>query len=305
MNLRILSPGLLTTVQDRGRFGYTASGIGTSGAMDREAYEAANYLVGNRRGEAVLEATLLGPSIQFDGDCVCAVTGADMGTALDGIAVERGRPFPVLAGQTLTMGAAKSGCRAYLAVLDGVDVPMVLNSRSTDLKSAMGGFQGRALKRGDLLPASGGIDITVLGRKRQLPVYSQHVIVRVIPGPQAENFTGRGFQTLWNSAYVLSDQSDRMGLRLDGPAIETVSGSDIVSDGIAWGSIQVTSGGQPIILLADRQTTGGYAKIGTVCSFDTPKLAQLRPGGTVRFEAISVEAAQRLLRKNRWLGRSK
>ena len=300
MNLHILTPGLQTTVQDRGRFGYQSAGIGTAGAMDPEAYAAANYLVGNHRGEAVLEMTLLGPSIRFDGDCVCALTGADMGAVLDGQPVERYRPFCVAEGQMLTMGCAVSGCRAYLAVQGGFAVEPVLGSRSTNLKARMGGFHGRPLRRGDVLCAPGGVDIVYLQRKRPAEQYAQQVTVRVVPGPQADAFTETGFETLWSQSFVLSDQSDRMGLRLEGPTIETLSGSDIVSDGITLGSIQVTSAGKPIILMADRQTTGGYAKIGTVCTADIPKLAQLRPGAVIRFREITVAQAQRILRKKKW-----
>ena len=300
MKLHILTPGLQTTVQDRGRFGYQSAGIGVSGAMDQDAYAAANYLVGNHRGEAALEMTLLGASIQFDGDCVCALTGADMNATLDGEPMERYRPFCIAEGQVLTLGYAVNGCRAYLAIQGGIDIPPVLGSRSTNLKAGLGGLQGRPLRRGDVLSAPGGVDIVYLQRKRPTPFFSQQVTVRVIPGPQAKAFTQKGFDTLWTKTFILSDKSDRMGLRLGGPSIETVSGSDIVSDGIAPGSIQITSAGQPIILMADRQTTGGYAKIGTVCSFDLPTLAQLQPGAVIGFREISVEQAQRLLRRKKW-----
>ena len=300
MKLQVLSPGPLTTIQDRGRYGYIASGIGVSGAMDQDAYEAANYLVGNRHGEAVLEATLMGPSIRFEADCICAVTGADMRTKIGNQPVEPYRPFWVQAGQVLTMGYAQMGCRGYLAVQGGFDVPMVMGSRSTNLKCSLGGLEGRALKAGDVLTVPDESNSLVMDRKRRVPVYHQDVTVRVVPGPQTDAFTERGISTLWTEPFTVSMKSDRMGLRLDGPAIETKNGSDIVSDGIAPGAIQVTSAGQPIILLADRQTTGGYAKIGTVCTVDLPKLAQLKPGGTVRFEAVSVEQAQKLLKKKKW-----
>ena len=300
MKLHVLSPGPMTTIQDAGRHGYVASGIGVSGVMDQDAYEAANYLVGNRYGEAVLEATLMGPSIQFDADCICAVTGADMGTKIGNKEVEPYRPFWVQAGQVLTMGYAKTGCRGYLAVQGGFDVPVVMGSRSTNLKCVLGGHEGRVLKVGDVLEVPDESRSTVMDRKRRQQVYEQEVTVRVIPGPQADAFTEKGFRTLWEQSFSVSAKSDRMGLRLDGPVIETKEGSDIVSDGIALGAIQVTSGGQPIILLADRQTTGGYAKIGTVCSFDIPKLAQLKPGGIIHFEEITVEAAQRLLKRKKW-----
>ena len=300
MKLHVLSPGPMTTVQDRGRYGYVASGIGVSGVMDQDAYEAANYLVGNKHGEAVLEATLMGPSIQFDADCICAVTGADMGTKIGNKPVEPYRPFWAQSGQVLTMGYAQTGCRGYLAVQGGFDVPVVMGSRSTNLKCALGGYEGRALKAGDVLEVPDESRSTVMDRKRRQPVYEQEVTVRVIPGPQADAFTEKGFRTLWEQSFSVSAKSDRMGLRLDGPAIETKEGSDIVSDGIALGAIQVTSGGQPIVLLADRQPTGGYAKIGTVCSFDIPKLAQLKPGGIIHFEEITVEAAQRMLKRKKW-----
>ena len=300
MKLHILNPGPLTTVQDRGRFGYMAYGIGPSGAMDTAAYEAANALTGNRNGEAVLEATLLGPTIHFDADCTIALTGADMGAQLDGKPLETYLPHAVQAGQTLTMGMAVTGCRGYLAVSGGIDVPLVMGSRSTNLKCQLGGVEGRALKRGDVLEAAGGSTVACKGTVKK-PELSQSVTVRVIPGPQDDLFTAKGLETLWGSTYSVSTSSDRMGLRLDGPAVETISGSDIVSDGIAFGAIQVTSAGQPIILMADRQTTGGYAKVGTVCTEDLPKLAQLKPGGTVRLKPITVQEAQRLLRKHRWL----
>ena len=300
MKVYVQTPGALTTVQDRGRFGYIASGIGVSGVMDQDAYRAANYLVGNRHGEAVLEATLLGPSLQFEADCICAVTGADMGTKIGNKPVEPYRPFWVQAGQVLSMGYARTGCRGYLAVQGGIDVPVVMGSRSTNLKCQLGGYLGRALKAGDVLTVPDESLSTVMDRRRHAPTFAQEVTVRVIPGPQASCFTEQAFHTLWNMPFSVSAKSDRMGLRLEGAQIETKNGSDIVSDGIALGSIQVTSGGQPIILLADRQTTGGYAKIGTVCSFDIPKLAQLKPGGVVHFEEITVEAAQRQLRRKKW-----
>lgn len=300
MQVTVLSPGLFTTIQDRGRFGYIASGIGPSGAMDADALEAANWLVGNRPDEAVLEATLLGPTLLFEKDCICALTGADMGARIGSKPVPRYQPFWVQAGQTLTLGAAVTGCRGYLALQGGIQLPQELGSRSTNLKCALGGYGGRALRRGDRLPVPDETHPNCIDRRRRPVTYDQQVEVRVIPGPQADAFPQSAFDTLTSASFTLSDQSDRMGLRLTGPVIETVSGSDIISDGIALGAIQITSAGQPIILMADRQTTGGYAKIGTVCTVDLPKLAQLRPGGTVRFSLITVEQAQRLLRKKKW-----
>lgn len=300
MSLQVLSPGPMTTVQDRGRFGYIALGIGPSGAMDQAAYAAANRLVGNRHGEAVLEATLLGPTLKFEEDCLCALTGADMDAKLEGQPVEPYRSFLVRAGQTLALGFARTGCRGYMAVKGGIQVPEVMGSRSTNLKCALGGLEGRKLRAGDRLPVTNTPKNS--RERREIPAfYEQSVTLRVIPGPQAGAFTDGGFHTLWNTAFTMSPNSDRMGLRLEGAVIETRAGSDIVSDGIALGAIQVTSAGQPILLMADRQTTGGYAKIGTVITADLPKAAQLKPGATIRFQPITVEEAQKLIRKRRAL----
>ena len=189
---------------------------------------------------------------------------------------------------------AAVGCRGYLAVRGGFDVPLVMGSRSTDVSAKLGGFEGRALKAGDVLPTLAADDWTPMDLCYEPPVYESEITVRVVLGPQEEYFTAAGVDTFFSAAYEISPNSDRMGLRLDGPEIESISGTDIVSDGIVFGSIQVPSGGVPIILMADHQTAGGYAKIGTVLSFDLPKLAQARPGDVVRFEKISAEDAQKL-----------
>lgn len=292
MSITVINPGPLTTVQDAGRFGYMQYGIGTCGAMDQAAYHTANDLVGNTGGEAALEATLIGPTLRFDRDCVFAPTGADMDAMLDGAPVGRCRATAARAGQELALGFAREGCRAYIAVRGGFDVPLVMGSRSTDIKCRAGGLDGRALRRGDVLPV--GMSRSG-GRLRTLPAatYSNDVTVRVIEGPQAERFTAAGRETFFSTTYTVTQDSDRMGMRLDGAPVESAGGVDIVSDGTAFGSIQVPTSGKPIILMADHQTTGGYAKIATVCSADLPKLAQLRPGGTVRFAAVSVAEAQR------------
>ena len=294
MSVLVKTPGPLTTVQDEGRFFYQSSGIRPSGVMDGAAYEAANALVGNAKGEAVLEMTFLGATLEFQSAAWFALTGADMQAKLDGVPVERYRAVRAEAGQTLAVGMAAVGCRGYLAVRGGFDVPLVMGSRSTDVSAKLGGFEGRALKAGDVLPTLAADDWTPTDLCYEPPVYESEITVRVVPGPQEEYFTAAGVDTFFSAAYEISPNSDRMGLRLDGPEIESISGTDIVSDGIVFGSIQVTSGGKPIILMADHQTAGGYAKIGTVLSFDLPKLAQARPGDKVRFEKISAEDAQKL-----------
>ncbi len=285
MALRVINAGALTTIQDGGRRGFLQYGITGCGAMDRIAYEDANLLAGNMGGEAVLEMTLYGGVYEFTEDATIAVTGADMG-------VPTYRTLRVKAGERLIFGPAKDGCRTYLAVLGGLDVPEVMGSRSTDLKAKIGGLEGRKLRAGDVI-ATPGAGEYVAERALPKPVIAQSIEVRVIAGPQDDCFTAAGLKTFYASEYTVSNDSDRMGIRLSGPSIESRGSSDIVSDAIVFGSIQITSAGLPIVLMADRQTTGGYAKIATVCSFDLPKLAQARPGAKVRFKQISVEEAER------------
>lgn len=298
MSVKVIMPGVLTTVQDAGRYGYQKSGIRTSGVMDTESYEKANYLVGNEAGEAVLEATLYGGVMEFTEDAVIAITGADMEPKINNAPVPMNRPLEVKAGSSLSLGMVKEGCRTYIAFAGGVDVPAVMGSRSTDIKCRIGGYQGRALAVGDEVKIGAGKRYgEVKDRKAEAVSYPSKISVRVIEGPQEEYFTEKGKKTFYSETYTISDQSDRMGYRLEGAAIESVNGTDIVSDGIAMGAIQVPASGKPIVLLADRQTTGGYAKIGTICSFDLPKLVQGKPGDQVRFVKISVEEAQSMYRK--------
>ncbi|MCI2049138.1 MAG: biotin-dependent carboxyltransferase family protein [Lachnospiraceae bacterium] len=305
MNIEVIRSGPLTTVQDRGRFGYLRSGLGPSGPMDRDAFEEAARAVGNENGEAGLEMTLFGATLKFGGPCTFVVTGADMGAKLDGTPVQRGVPVTAFAGQTLACGFAADGCRGYFAVRGGIDVPVVMNSRSTNLKCRLGGLDGRSLKDGDVLrvpdQAASGEQVsagsTVASETGKQPVYGHSVTVRVIRGPQDDYFTAAGMATFLSSSYKVSVQSDRMGIRLEGPMIESRGGTDIVSDGIAFGSVQVPAGGQPIILMADRQTTGGYAKIATVVTADLPLLAQRKPGDEVHFTEVTVEEIQKEIRR--------
>lgn len=296
MSIKVLTSGALTTVQDGGRIGFMQYGIGRAGAMDMAAYRAANYLVGNDDGEAVLEATFMGPSLEFGTDAVIALTGADMGAMLDGKKVPLYEQIAISAGQKLVMAYSAVGCRGYLAVAGGIDVPKVMGSRATDLKCRIGGLNGRALKRDDILPI--GIPShskeEIMERMTVKATYADDVVVRVVEGPQADSFTAKGKETFYSQEYTLTPESDRMGMRFAGTPVETVKGSDIVSDGITFGSVQIPSGGCPIILMADHQTTGGYAKLATVASADLPLLAQLKPGAKVRFKRISIEEAEEL-----------
>ena len=305
MSVKVIIPGALTTVQDAGRYGYQSSGIQTSGVMDHKAYEEANALVGNTGGEAVLEATLFGGVMEVTADTVAAVTGADMEPKVNNVPCGMNRPVLLRAGDTLSLDMAKSGCRSYIAFAGGVDVPVVLGSRSTNMKCRMGGYKGRPLQTGDAFETGlweeEAAERYEEVRDRSFPAeaYTSPIEVRVIEGPQAEYFTEKGKETFYSARYTISDQSDRMGYRLEGEAIESVDGTDIISDGIAFGAVQVPASGRPIVLLADRQTTGGYAKIATVCSFDIPRLVQGKPGDTVCFRRISLEEAQRINENNR------
>lgn len=296
MSVKVVIPGPLTTVQDAGRYGYMNSGIGTSGVMDEVSYKKANYLVGNENGEAVLEVTLFGGTMEFTEDAVIAVTGAAMDVKINEEPIEMYRACQVKAGDVLSLGMVTVGCRIYVAFAGGVDVPVVLGSRSTNLKCKMGGYEGRALAAGDIfeIGKNGRTYEALKDRIAKPDVYTSPITVRVIEGPQEEYFTEAGKKTFYNETYTISDQSDRMGYRMEGAPIESVNGTDIISDGIALGSIQVPTNGKPIILLADRQTTGGYAKIATVCSFDIPKLVQGKPGDQVRFQKISLDGAAKI-----------
>lgn len=296
MAVKIVIPGAMTTVQDGGRKGYQEFGIQASGVMDLKSYERANYLVGNSEGEAVLEATLFGGSMEFTEDTVIAVTGADMEPKRGEEPLPLNHSVLMRKGDTLNLGMAQTGCRTYIAFAGGIDVPVVMGSRSTNVKCVMGGFEGRVLKAGDVFEIGEAKSSYEEIKDRHVPkeTYTSRINVRVVEGPQQEYFTEQGKQTFYSGQYTISEQSDRMGYRLEGPAVESVNGTDIISDGIAFGAIQIPASGKPIVLLADRQTTGGYAKIAVVCSFDIPKLVQGKPGDTVTFQKISVEEAQRI-----------
>ena len=298
--LEIIEPGLLTTIQDRGRYGYQRFGVPVSGAMDTFALRAANLLVGNDQGAAALEMTVLGPRIRFLADTWFALAGADLSPTLDGAPVVSWQTISAKKDSVLSFQGAQDGMRSYLAVAGGFDVPLVMGSRSTYTKTAMGGFEGRPLKPGDVLSS---LDVASdaefvelkLPEHIQAPTYGHKHQVRVILGPQKEAFTSSGIDTFLNSEYTVTIQSDRMGYRLEGPVIEHVSGPDIVSDGIPLGAIQVPGDGRPIVLLTDRGTTGGYTKIATVISTDIGILAQALPGDTITFQAIAIEDAHAIL----------
>ena len=300
--LEVIDPGMFTTVQDRGRYGYQRFGVPVSGAMDEFALRAANLLVGNEDGAAALEMTVIGPSLRFLADTWIAVTGSDLSPRLDGESLPRWETVQVAAGSELTFHGMEDGMRAYLAVAGGIDVPTVMGSRSTYAGAGFGGLEGRALTKGDVVSRPNNAPEPEFVQRRLpdgyvAPTYGEHHDLDVILGPQRESFTAEAIETLLGATYVVSMDSDRMGCRLDGPRIVHKTGPDIVSDGNPPGAIQVPGDGLPMILLADRGTTGGYAKIATVVSSDLGELAQAVPGHTVSFNAVTVDEAHDALRQ--------
>lgn len=298
MNLEIISPGLLSTIQDLGRFGYMDSGFSPGGAMDCFSARLANLLVGNSQGEGVIEMTALGITARFDCNSVIAVTGADMSPEINGRKAEMNKSIAVSAGDVLSMKNAAKGMRAYLAVACGFDIEPVMGSLSTNLKCAVGGFQGRKLKAGDLVPIRRTADIEYVGSRsiKIKETQSGCITVRAVPGPQDDYFSASELEKFFSSEYKACAESDRMGIRLDGETICSIDGVDIISDGIVTGSVQIPPSGKPIIMMADRQTTGGYAKIATVITADLRYLAQLRAGDAVHFESISQSQAEKINR---------
>lgn len=305
--LTVLEAGPLTTVQDLGRYGFQSRGVPVAGTMDPFALRLANRLVGNPDGAAGLEATLVGPTFLVEGDAegvLVALAGAACDAAADGVPVPPYRATWLPTGTRLVLGPARRGLRPVLAVAGGIDVPLVLGSRSTFLRAAFGGLEGRALAPGDRVPVGSPADPGGLPGRDGLtvplavqPPLGSPITLRVVLGPQAERFTDEALATLAREPYQLTAESDRMGARLAGPRLAHRQGADIVSDGTTAGSIQVPESGLPIVLMADRQTTGGYTKVATVVSADLPRLAQLVPGGTVRFEVVDLAAAYRSARE--------
>jgi 5-oxoprolinase (ATP-hydrolysing) subunit C len=285
--LRVIAPGFSSTLQDRGRVGWLRLGVPSSGALDPRALAMANVLVGNGTGEGALELTLFGGAFAVEGAAVrIAVAGADMAMTIDGAAAATGRSHTLAPGSVLRLGTARRGIRAYLALAGGFTATPRFGSVATHLRSGI----GRALGEGDVLPLAGEAP-TGPERRFAAPPPHVHPRARVVLGPQDDHFSRDAIDALLGGDYRVTQEADRMGLRLDGPPLAHSGGFNIISDAIAPGSIQVPGNGQPIVLLADRQTTGGYPKIATVISVDVPALGQARPGDFLRFEAVSLDAA--------------
>ncbi|HEY1847821.1 MAG TPA: biotin-dependent carboxyltransferase family protein [Opitutaceae bacterium] len=290
MEIAVIRAGMQTTLQDLGRRGHLAEGVPAGGAADSFAHSIANLLVGNAESAPALEATMTGPELEFSEDSWVAVCGA----RFEG--VPSWRPFHVGRGERLVFGRRLLGCRATIAVSGGFDVPQVLGGRGTYLPAAFGGHHGRPLRDGDalrVLPSA----LSLTGHwsldERVLPAYSREPTVRVMPGAQAGEFEGE----LYESRFGVTVRSNRMGIRLEGPALGRLSGGDLISSAVAPGTVQVPPDGHPIVLLADAQTLGGYPRIGHVASVDLPLLAQLSPGDGIRFVRTTVTQAHALRRK--------
>lgn len=294
LEIRVITPGALTTIQDEGRYGYQSLGFPVGGAADIDSMHRANLLCGNDPGEAVLEMTVSGATVQFMCDTVIALSGADMAPIVNGIPVETEHAIPVYAGSYLSLSYAAGGIRTYLACAGGFDIAPVMGSNSTSLKLGFGGFKGRKLAPGDVLLLKR--ETTILPNMETrffIPMdYMDPVYLRCITGPQDDMFTQMSINDFYSSSYIVSPASDRMGIRLEGDPLISKDGTDIISDGIVAGSIQVPRDGRPILLISDHQTTGGYAKIATVISADLPKAGQLSPGQSVRFAEVTLEEAR-------------
>ncbi|SFG56707.1 antagonist of KipI [Halobacillus alkaliphilus] len=313
--LKVLKSGLLTTIQDMGRYGYQKYGVITSGAMDPEAHRIANLLVGNDQRAPTMEITLKGPVLEFQEDALIAVCGGKLSPMIDGETVGLWRPIYIKKGSELRFGNPKKGFRAYLSIAGGLDVASVMGSASTYLRAEIGGYQGRALDKGDTIDwgkPSESSKQTLKDLKEMAgsepyqamdwfvatefsaPIQGECTL-KVMEGREFQLFTEESQSLFFEEAFQIDSQSDRMGYRLQGNKLKLENQKDMISEAVTFGTIQVPAEGNPIILLADRQTTGGYPKIGQVATVDLPRIAQLKPGEQVNFQQISHKQAQYLL----------
>ena len=297
-DILVVKPGMLTTVQDLGRWGLQSRGVPVAGPMDPWSHRLANALVGNDGAAATLEITLLGPELEFEDERLAAVAGAEFEIVVDGRQAPWNTPFLVPGGSRLRFGRREQGVRAYLAIAGGIAVPPVLGSRATHVVSGLGGLAGRPLKIGDRLPlgdeAAGRGPAPAL-ESPMLPFPAGQAMVRVLPGPQADYFAADALDVLQSGPYVIAQNSDRMGFRLAGPVLAHSRGADIISDATPLGVLQVPASGQPILLMADRPTAGGYPKIATVISADMALAGQLSPGDSIVFRVCTMREAMAAL----------
>jgi len=288
--IKILKKGLSTSIQDLGRTGYQKYGVPVSGVMDEYSHKVANILVGNALNEATLEATMLGPKIQFAGQQVIAITGGDLQPKLNNEAIQMWKKLTVEKGDILSFSGIKSGLRAYIAFAGGIRIDKSMGSKSYYSRADLG-TKIEDMQELDIKPYEKNVNTTL--DKKYIPNFEKQINCRVVLGPQEDYFTDEGIQNFFSSEYQVTNASDRMGYRLSGKAIEHKKTPDIISDGLSKGAIQIPGNGQPIVMMSDAQTTGGYSKIGYVIKADLNKLAQLKPGNTLRFTKISIEKAQK------------
>jgi antagonist of KipI len=298
-----VKPGLLTSVQDLGRFGHQASGVPVAGPMDSFSHRHANQLVGNDPAAAALEITLIGPELVAECAATMAISGAHFEVACDDRAVATGVTFTVGPGQRLKFGRILQGARAYLAVAGGVQTPPVLGSRATHLVSRMGGLNGRALAAGDRLPILANVPARPPRKSAGLTLPTKgRALLRVVPGPQDHWFEADALRRIAGVSFRISPRSNRMGYRLQGPPLARLRQGELISEPVGIGAIQVPAAGEPILLMADRQTAGGYPKIGHVITADLPLAGQLAPGDFIEFHLCSrQEAVAALIARERLL----
>ncbi len=314
MSITVLRPGLLTSIQDLGRYGHQKHGVIVSGGMDSYSLRLANILVGNEEAEAALEITIMGPSLRIEQDILMAITGGDLSPTVAGAAIPMWRPVYLKGGSVLQFGACKTGCRSYLAIAGGYTIPEVMGSKSTYLRAGLGGFQGRALQKGDVLhnksPQAASLEFMQQLAKQSsltsfvstawyvgrghIPQDYKHITIRIMRGRQFDQFTDDSIEKLLHSPFRVTPQSDRMGYRLSGATLKLAKPLEMISEAIALGTIQVPSDGNPIALLADRQTAGGYPKIAQIATVDVAVIAQSKPGADIWFQEISLATAEEL-----------
>jgi biotin-dependent carboxylase-like uncharacterized protein len=304
--IEVHSPGLFTTVQDLGRYGYGPLGVSASGAADPVALRIGNRLVGNSQGAAALEMTLVGGAFVFPDGGAIALTGSDFGATLDGAPVPMWTACEVRRWQTLRTGPTRSGARCYLAVRGGIAVKLFLGSASTHALSGLGGWEGRPLRKGDIMFTGTAAQTDARPNRtiasEILERLQPRKVLRTTAAPQTSLFSADAIRDFYQSSYTVTEESNRMGLRLEGPAIETPHAGQMITEGVSLGAIQAPAGGQPIILFVEQQTTGGYPKIANVISADLAAVGQLRPRDEIRFELVGPEAARALIREQeRWL----
>lgn len=302
--MKVIQPGVMALLQDGGRFGQHRIGLTTGGPLDREAFQWANRLCGNDENATAIEVSIGGLVLEAQTDTQVALAGADMTLKSNKQAVNGWTTHPVKAGERIELGYAQNGCRAYLAVAGGFSIDPMFGSTATVVREKLGGLAGAALANGDVLPCSGGQKTPLMTLPIQhRPRYEKAVTLRVIPGYQQQHFTPAQQALFFSSEYTVSDQCDRMGYRLEGQAVQAdITG--MLSEGICSGAIQIPANGQPIVLLNDRQTIGGYPKMGSVLSLDIAKLTQLLPGGTVKFQATTMAEAHNALHLADWRWRN-